>query len=233
MWALRTPYSGQELPERQPKDGETLVCGFGELEEPGMWGLGLGDPRPWVWGLLAAIHYINIYNICPILAPQAQGAVQAWAAPLGSHHGEEAEAGVTSQVFRVHPGHRPPPTHLIPVVEQILGSTVGCLMWLILSTVGKMSLFPAWSLFGCFGEGRAELLPVLGGFGDGPLELCPLGCVTAVRCSAPCTRYSSAQLHWEGPQMGQERAKNRDYHGRYGEASQHVASGPASRPGWD
>lgn len=99
------------------------MCGFVELEDPGMWVLGLGDPRPWFGG-----------NWLPCKT-QAQGATQAQAALVGSDQGEEAQRQELHPRFSGSTLSTDPPTHLILVLEQLLESTLGCLMWLILSTV--------------------------------------------------------------------------------------------------
>lgn len=90
----------------------------------------------WVWGAGRSWHVdfgfggpqtVGLGAIgCPMT--QAQGAAQAWAALLGSDQGKEAKRLELHPRFSGSTLSTDPPTHLIPVLEQILGSTVGCLM---------------------------------------------------------------------------------------------------------
>lgn len=144
MWTLRpswSPYCEQELPADSPRMGKarymalgscgTLTC---DSREPLYVGLGS-------WKTLACGFWVWWTPDCGFggywlpYKTQARGAAEAWTALLGSDQGKEAKRQELHPRFSGSTLSTDPPTHLIPVLEQILGSTVGCLMWLILSTV--------------------------------------------------------------------------------------------------
>lgn len=126
-------------------------------------------------------------------------------------------------------------------LEQISGGTVGCTMWLILSVLGKMGLSPAWRLFDCFRDWKAQP-PCPAAASSHPsgwlLGWTLQGFVpwdilfgAAARCSAPAGIPQPSLRAGKAPKTGPvatERAKNSSSHGRCRKASKHAASEPAS-----